>query len=719
MADGARTEAVGTEAVGTEASAGAAEETVHRPNLSDPSLYINRELSWLEFNERVLAQARQERHPLLERVRFISISETNLDEFFMIRVAGLQQQVAAELPNPVPDGMTPEEQLSRIREHTEEFFAEQRRILHEEIAPELEEAGIHLVPHKKLSRSEKKHLRGRFADEILPILTPLAIDPAHPFPHISNLSLNLLVVIEEGDGRPAYARVKVPTTIDRWVRIADEEPARDGERPGMRLVRVEEMIAANLDELFPGKKISACYVFQVTRNADFVIEEDEASDLLQAIEDELESRWFGQSVRLVVTEEMPKELREWLAPNLGVAPSAVYAVPEPINLADLEELTHLDRPELLYPPFTPRVPPEIRSSRSITQAIRQGDILLYHPYDSFAPVVEFVRAAAADPNVLAIKQTLYRVGSNSPIVEALSEARDEQTQVAVLVELKARFDEEPNIGWARQLEARGVHVAYGIVGLKTHAKVCLVVRREGSDKNALRRYVHMGTGNYNPSTSRIYTDFSYFTDDPELGEDSTDLFNYLTGYSEHQEYNKLLVAPSTLRGGLYRLIEGQAEKARRGESARILCKMNSLTDPGMIEAFYEASQAGVKIDLIIRGICCLRPGLEGISDNIRVVSIVGRFLEHARVFAFGEGEDEEMYLGSADLMQRNLDRRVENVYPLREQRHRERIHHILDLQLRDTANAWELKPDGTYEELSPPEGEKPLDSQATLLEDPG
>jgi polyphosphate kinase len=687
-------------------------DVARRPSLSDPSLYINRELSWLAFNDRVLAQARDERHPLLERVRFVSISETNLDEFFMIRVAGLQQQVASELPNPVPDGMTPEEQLFRIHDHTEDFFAEQRRILRKEIFPALEEAGIRLVPHQKLKAAEKKNLRERFAREILPILTPLAIDPAHPFPHISNLSLNLLVVIED-DGRKVMARVKVPNTIDRFIRLPEENPDGQG-RPEVRLVRTEEIIAANLDELFPGKEVASSYVFQVTRNADFVIEEDEAADLLQAVEDEIEGRWFGQSVRLLVTEAMPEDLREWLAMNLRIDPGSVYAVPEPLGLGDLQDLTHLDRSDLLYPPFTPRIPPEIRTARSITSAVRQGDILLYHPFDSFAPVVEFVRAAASDPNVLAIKQTLYRVGSNSPIVEALSEARDEQTQVAVLVELKARFDEEPNITWARRLESRGVHVAYGIVGLKTHAKICLVVRREGS---SLRRYVHMGTGNYNPSTARIYTDFSYFTDDPSLAEDASDLFNHLTGYSEQEEYHELLVAPFSLREGILRLIEEQTERARKGEPARITCKLNSLTDPRIIEALYEASQAGVRIDLVVRGICCLKPGLEGISENIRVVSLVGRFLEHSRALAFGEGEGERIYLGSADLMQRNLDRRVEQLFPLREQRHRDKVRRLLELQLADTANAWELRPDGSFERLRPQEEEEPLDSQALLLEE--
>ncbi|MGH3089825.1 MAG: polyphosphate kinase 1 [Rubrobacteraceae bacterium] len=688
-------------------------DTVRRPNLSDPSLYINRELSWLGFNDRVLAQAFDERHPLLERIRFISITETNLDEFFMIRVAGLQQQVVAELPNPVPDGMTPEEQLARIREHTKRFFEEQRRAL-SEILSELEDEGVRVVSHKKLRAAEKRELRERFAREVLPVLTPLAIDPAHPFPHISNLSLNLLVVIEDR-GRNVSARVKVPTTIGRFMRLPDREP-EDGGRPEMRLVRIEEVIAANLDELFPGKNVAASYVFQVTRNADFVIEEDEASDLLQAIEDELAGRWFGQGVRLVVTDTVPDELREWLLENLRIGEGAVYSVPEPLGLADLEELTHLDRPELLYPPVTPKVPREIRNARSITQAVRQGDILLYHPYESFAPVVEMVRAAASDPDVLAIKQTLYRVGSNSPIVNALSDARDEQTQVAVLVELKARFDEQPNIGWARMLESQGVHVAYGLVGLKTHAKLCLVVRREG---NGLRRYIHLGTGNYNPSTARVYTDFSYFTDDPALAEDVSDLFNHLTGYSEQEEYQELMVAPLGIREGILAMIEDQTQKARAGETARITAKTNALTDPRIIEALYEASQAGVKIELVIRGICCLRPGIEGVSDNIRVVSLVGRFLEHARIFAFGEDDEAKVYLGSADLMQRNLDRRVEQLFPLREEAHRQKVRRILDLQLADTANSWELRRDGSFERLRPPEGEEPLDSQAVLLEERG
>lgn len=683
--------------------------------LTEPELYINRELSWLQFNDRVLHQARERRHPLLERVRFVAISETNLDEFFMIRVAGLQQQLASERPNPVPDGMSPEEQLAQIQVHTRAFFAEQRRILREELLPELEAEGIRIVPYNRLDRREKEELRREFEREILPILTPLAIDPAHPFPHISNLSLNLLVVIRDR-GREVLARLKVPNTLKRFLRISPpQEPPEPGQHHEVNLVRLEEVVAANLDELFPGKEIVASYVFQVVRNADLVIQEDEAADLLRAVEDELGQRQFGQSVRLVVTGEMPGELREWLAGHLGVDHSAIFAVEEPLGLADLEELTHASRPDLLYPPIAPRIPEEFKKGRSIFASIRQGDILLYHPYDSFAPVVDFVRAGATDGGVLAIKQTLYRVGTNSPIIEALLEARDERTQVAVLVELKARFDEEPNIGWARQLEARGVHVAYGIVGLKTHAKICLLVRRE---EGGLRRYLHLGTGNYNPSTARAYTDFSYFTADPDLGEDGTDLFNSLTGYSEQEEYRKLLVAPGRMRRRLLQMIEREAEKAAGGRPARIVCKINQLTDPEMIRALYRASRAGVRIDLIVRGTCCLKPGIPGVSENIRVVSLVGRFLEHARAYVFGAGEDEEIYLGSADLMERNLDRRVEIIFPLRDEASRRKVRRILQLQLSDTANAWELGPDGSYERLRPEEGKEPLDSQALLLEEP-
>ncbi|MDP9351133.1 MAG: polyphosphate kinase 1 [Chloroflexota bacterium] len=683
------------------------------PNLADPKLYINRQLSWLEFNDRVLAQAEDHRHPLLERVRFLSISETNLDEFYMIRVAGLQKQASTERQSSTPDGMTTEEQLSEIRWRVDRFFRKQRHILRRDLMPELRQAGIHLVPHARLSASKQEELRQRFQREILPILTPLAVDPSHPFPHVSNLSLNLLVAIEDSD-RDVFARVKVPNNLPRFWRVSGRPSAKipPGTHQPVELVRLEEIIASNLDELFPGHHVRDSYVFQLTRDADLVIQEDEAADLLQAIEEELGQRRFGEGVRLVVGTDMPEPVRGWLAGQLGVGTDKIHAVPDPIGLSQLSELTHLDRPHLLYPPLTPHSPLESVGESSIFSGIARSDLLLYHPFDTFVPVVDFVRAASVDPDVLAIKQTLYRVGLNSPIVESLLEARDEDTQVAVLVELKARFDEEPNIGWARQLEAEGVHVSYGFVGLKTHAKICLIVRREES---GLRRYVHLGTGNYNPSTARVYTDFSYFTDDPVLAEDVADLFNFLTGYSKQDQYHKLLVAPVTMRRGLLSMIEEQRQRALRGEHARITCKANSLTDRQIIEALYRSSQAGVRIDLIIRGICCLRPDLPGLSENIRVVSLVGRFLEHARVYAFGEGDQVKMYLGSSDLMERNLDGRVETLFPLEEPQHRARVRRILDLQIADTCNVWELGRDGCYSRVQPAEGKPPLDSHALLL----
>lgn len=682
--------------------------------LTDPSLYTNRELSWLAFNERVLAQATQTRHPLLERVRFVAISETNLDEFFMKRVPGLQRQRTAGRQKPVPDGMTPNEQLSEIRERAKALATRQRRILREELLPELEKSGIRLVSFEQLPAEKKRELRSMFETEMLPLLTPLAVDPAHPFPHISNLSLNLLVVIQE-DGRAVLARIKVPSTLDRFVRVSSSEESSGRRQKEIELVRLEEIMATNLDQLFPGEDVEAAYVFQVTRDADISVQEDEADDLLQAVEDELEERRFGRSVRLVVESGMPEELRSWLAGHLGVGEDSIYEVEQPVRLGDLEDLADLDRSDLLYPPIEPHVPPELKGDGSIFSAIREGDVLLYHPYDSFTPIVNFVRSAADDHDVQAIKQTLYRSGSSSPIIEALADARDDDTQVAALVELKARFDEEPNIGWARQLEDRGVHVAYGIMGLKTHTKLCLVVRNETA---GLRRYMDLGTGNFNPKTARLYTDFSYLTDDPDLGADLSDLFNYLTGYSKQEKFRKLLVAPVTLRERILKLIDREREKAANGQQARILTKMNQLTDPEVIEALYRASRSGVRIDLIVRGTCRLRPGIEGVSDNIRVVSIVGRFLEHARAYVFGEGADEEFYLGSADLMERNLDRRVEQLFPLPEGRNREKVRRIMELQLADTANAWKLKSDGSYEPILPEEGKKPLDSQSRLLEEP-
>lgn len=683
-------------------------------DFSNPSLYFNRQLSWLAFNARVLEQAKQKRHPLLERIRFLAISETNLDEFFMIRVSGLQKQVAAERSRTNPDGMTPEEELARIHSITEGFFAEQRRVLNEELLPHLRDAGIYVSLYASLSDEEKTELRQVFTEELLPILTPLAIDTSHPFPHISNLSLNLLVVIAEG-GLTVRARLKVPNNVPRFMRVRDRiTPSSDRLHGPVKLVRIEEVIAANLDKLFPGKHVVDSYVFQVTRDADIVIQEDEASDLLEAIEYELDRRQFGESVRLVVTSRMPEPVRQWLASHLGINMNEIYSVPEPIALGSFEELAHLDRPDLLYPPLIPHSPPQLQGEANILSAIAEEDMLLYHPFDSFVPVIEYVRRAVTDPDVLAIKQTLYRVGRHSPIVESLLEARDEETQVAVLVELKARFDEEPNIGWARQLEASGVHVAYGLVGLKTHAKVSLIVRK-GED--GIQRYVHLGTGNYNPNTARVYTDFSLFTDDKDICDDVSDLFNYLTGYSEHADYKRLLVAPFNLRSRLLELINRERDRAERGDPASITLKVNSITDQGMIEALYRASQAGVRVDLIVRGICCLRPGIVGVSDNIRVVSLVGRFLEHARIYMFGTPGDEDIWLSSGDLMERNLDGRVEAAFPIRNASLRRKVKKVVNLQLRDNVNSWELAMDGTYTQLAPSEGELIVDSHAILLKE--
>ena len=681
--------------------------------LSDPRVYLNRQLSWLKFNERVLAQAEDPRHPLLERVRFVSISETNLDEFFMIRVSGLQRQVAAHSSRVESDEMLPEDQLARIQEHTVWFLAEQRRILDQILLPALREEGVHVAPFAALKPRDIRDLRQRFAQDILPILTPLAIDPTHPFPHISNLSLNLLVVIQDKERGELMARVKIPTNVPRFMRLPGEGSSN---RDSVRLVRLEEVMAANLDLLFRGATIVDNYVFQVTRDADIVIQETEADDLLEALEDELDRREFGDTVRLVVGLDMPERWREWLVRHLGVPQGALYEVSEPLGLGALSELTRLDRPQLVYPPLTHRMPAELQDKSPILSALDSSDILLYHPYDSFSPVVDFVRSASVDDRTLAIKQTLYRVGPRSPVVEALLQARDNDVEVAATVELKARFDEEPNIEWARRLESAGVHVAYGMLGLKTHAKVCLVVRQE---EGGIRRYAHLGTGNYNPGTARVYTDFSFFTGDPKLCEDVANLFNYLTGHSAYDRYRKLLVAPVDFRPRILRLIKRECTRARSGEKAELNFKMNGLNDPLIIRELYRASRSGVKVNLIVRGICCLRPGLPGLSENIRVISIVGRFLEHARVYAFGTQDRARVYLGSGDLMQRNLDGRVEALFPIETERHRMRVLKILDLQLSDNLNAWELKPDGTYERIRATDGDAKVDSQAILLAEAG
>ncbi|MGC9520708.1 MAG: polyphosphate kinase 1 [Anaerolineae bacterium] len=703
------------------------EQVKDRPavDLNDPALYFNRELSLLRFNYRVLVEALDEdRHPLLERVKFLSIFFNNMDEFFMIRVSGLRRQLAAGFVEAPPDGMTPAEQLAAIRQELLPMLDEAMDCWQNDLIPKLHAEGIHILSYDDLKGKQRRLLRRHFEREIFPVLTPLAFDPGHPFPHISNLSHNLAVVVEDPLKGRRFARVKIPGVFPRLLRIPEEDHAESYETLGLasvadtNFVWIDEVITENLDMLFPGMKVIAAYPFRVTRDADLEIEEDEASDLLASIEESVGMRQFGSAVRLEVDKAMPKNVRDILLDNLGIAPYLLYAVDGAIGLANLMQLTELNMPELKDPSFIPYTPRSLASGRSTFAAIRrQRNILLYHPYDSFSPVVDFLLEAARDPQVLAIKQTLYRVGPNAPVVAALLEARENGKQVAVLVELKARFDEENNIVWAKALERAGVHVIYGLVGLKTHAKICMVVRRE---HDGIVRYVHLGTGNYNATTARIYTDLGYFTVDPDIGADAADLFNALTGYSRKQEYRKLLVAPGNMRERIIDRIEREIAVHREYGNGYLAFKMNQLVDPDCIQALYRASQAGVKIDLQVRGTCCIRPGLPGVSETISVTSIVGRFLEHPRIYYFRNNGDEEMLLGSADLMPRNLDHRVETLFPVDDQELLRAVRDkILRVHLQDNVQAWQLLPDGGYERRRPAPGEAPLNSQLWMVEHRG
>lgn len=652
-------------------------------------LLFNRELSWLEFNRRVLEEALEAKQPLLERLKFLCIFSSNLDEFFMIRVSGLKQQVAVGVTELSPDGMTPVAQLKAINECLRPMISQQTRCITEEVLPGLEAHGISIMPYRALSDRQRRALNAYFMENVFPVLTPLAVDHSHPFPYISNLSLNLGVVVaarrQAGDEN-RFARVKVPPVVPRLVPTGESES---------EFVLLEEVIAANIDTLFPGMETSGCYPFRVTRDADIEIEEDEAGDLLRMIEEQLRKRRFGSCVRLEVSSNMPGEMMRYLATEMKLAAEDVYSVEGPLAVSDFLSLHSLERPELKYKPFSPTLPTPLRTGEPIFEVLKRQDVLVHHPYDSFSTIADFFTASAADPNVLAIKTTLYRTGTDSPIIEALSEASERGKQVAALVELKARFDEENNIVWARQLERAGVHVVYGLLGLKTHCKLTLVVRREG---DLLRRYVHIGTGNYNPATARIYTDLGLLTANQEVGADATDLFNYLTGFSKQSHYRRLIVAPLNLRQKMTALIERETAHHNEGREAGIIAKLNSLTDTKIIRSLYEASQAGVKIDLIVRGICTLRPGVPGLSESINVISIVGRFLEHSRIYYFANGGEEELYIGSADLMLRNLDRRVELMAPIEDYRLRSMLKSsILEPYLRDNVNARRLLSDGSYE----------------------
>jgi polyphosphate kinase len=686
--------------------------------VDNPALYINRELSWIRFNRHVLDEARDNSHPLLEKVKFLAIFANNLDEFFMIRVSGLQRQVLKGVLKLPPDGMTPSQQLDTVRQMLLPELGTQSDTWCNEILPQLDAAGIHIHIYSDLTDDQKKCMHKFFVNEVFPVLTPLAFDSAHPFPFISNLSLNLAIIVRDAAKKEYFARVKVPTNLfSRLVRVPEPSGINRSDDYDVHFVYLEEIIAAHLDMLFPGLEVMASFPFRITRDADLEIEVDEASDLLTTVEEIMEQRAKGKPVRIELDCSMHDNICHMLEKKLGITSDMLFPVSRPVGMADLMQLMSLDRPDLKDTPFLPSISSDLAEGKDIFSAIRRRDILLYHPYDSFTPVVNFIRQAAHDPDVLAIKITLYRVGSNSPVVNALMEARENGKAVAALIELKARFDEENNIGWARALEHAGVHVVYGVVGLKVHAKLCMVVRRE---KDGIRSYVHLGTGNYNATTSRIYTDFGFFTCDRQIGEDVANLFNFLTGYARIEKYQKLLVAPVTLRNGIIDRIDREIIAHSERGDGHIIFKMNALVDPLCIAALYRASQAGVRVELQVRGICCLRPGIAGISENITVSSIVGRFLEHARIYYFHNRGSEEVFLGSADLMPRNLERRVEVLFPVENPSLRNNIiTTILPVQLNDTIKVRLLNSDGSYERRRPSDTTPPLNAQLWLVDHRG
>ena len=682
---------------------------------SRAELFFNRELGLLEFHGRVLEEAFDERNPLLERLKFLSIFSSNLDEFFMIRVSGLKEELEHEVETS-PDGLTPAQQLAKCRERTLALIAEQSRCLREDVLPRLDETGISVVTYDSLSRHEKERLADYFVEKVLPVLTPLAVDPSHPFPYISPLSLNIGLIVNPPKNiksitsrkliDPRFVRIKVPSVLPRLVPVGASNS---------RFVLLEEIISANINALFPGMEPGPCHYFRVTRDADIDIREEEAEDLLSSIQEELRQRRFGTPVRLEVSAGMPDEMIEYLVSSLNLAAEDVYKFDGPLNIQDLMSLYDQDRPDLKDAPFTPRTPEWFKAHKSIFDAIMERDRMLHHPYDTYACVTEFINQAVDDPDVMAIKICLYRTGPDSPIPPALIRASEAGKQVTALIELKARFDEEHNIEWARKLDEAGVHVVYGIVGLKTHGKLTLVVRREG---DTLRRYVHIASGNYNPTTSCTYTDLGMFTVDDEIGRDATELFNYLTGFSEQRHYRKLMVAPVELREKFNALLDREIEHKRRGRPARIIAKFNRLADLQIIEKLYEVSRAGVEVDLIVRGICMLRPGIPGLSENIRVRSIVGRFLEHSRVFWFANGGDDEVYIGSADWMARNLKHRIEVVAPVSDPQAKRYLRDVLlDAYLTDNTKARELQPDGRYTPVVT--DSEPFDSQEYFIGRPG
>ena len=682
-------------------------------DLRSPALYINRELSWLDFNRRVLHEALDERTPLLERVKFLAIFASNLDEFYQVRVACIRDQVGAHLVETTPDAMHPESQLRAIAAEVRRQLEAHGSCLRDEVIPALADRGIELVLNQDaVSDEDVEYVKRYFTDNVFPVLTPLAVDPAHPFPYISNLSLSLAVVLRGDTGEERFARVKVPKILPRWVPLPG----------GHRYVPLELVIAINLESLFPGVEILGSYPFRITRNTDLEIDPDEADDLLELIQEEVRNRRFGEVVRLEVDPAMPETLRGLLLAELNddkgsdgvpLTSEDVYEVGGLLDATDLLTIAAIEIPELRDPGFVPVVPARLAGGRNMFDVIRDGDVFVHHPYESFAASVErFIQTAAEDPDVLAIKMTLYRTGGDSHLARMLVQAAERGKQVAVLVELQARFDEENNIRWAQRFEDVGVHVSYGVAGLKTHAKVILVVRREGDQ---IRRYVHIGTGNYAPRTARLYTDFGVFSCDPDLGADLSDLFNVLTGFASPQGYRKLVVAPGGMRRRLKEMIRKEIQHAQTGSPARIFAKMNALVDAEMISLLYEASRAGVTVDLLVRGICCLRPGIPNVSDKIRVVSIIGRFLEHSRAWYFGNGESE-VYIGSADWMPRNLDRRIEAAVPLETPAHRDTVRELLELMWKDNRQAWEMRAEGVWTQRHPADGEREIATHKVMME---
>ena len=676
-----------------------------------PDHYLNRELSWLEFNARVLEEAADPANPWLERLKFLSIVSSNLDEFFEIRVSGLQQQVYAgvEPQDFGADGMAPAEQLAAIDRRAHEQVAGQYRVLKAEVFPGLAEVGIERVRWSDLTPAERRQAAGFFRASVFPVLTPLAIDPGHPFPHVHNKSLNIALLVERKNGglpRRHFAVVQVPAVLDRVMIVSRAEKS-------VRFILLEDLIAEHLGELFGHLKVVNHTVFRVTRNSDLSIQEDDAEDLLETIEESLRQRMRSDPVRLEISADASDLFVEMLTEAHDLEARDVYRVDGPVDVTALMALHRLEGfARALDEPLVPRVPPPFAAQDDVFQVIRGRDVLVHLPYESFSCVVDFINQAADDPQVLAIKQTLYRTSGGSPIIAALARAAQNGKQVTALVELKARADEQANIAWARMLEQAGVHVVYGIVGLKTHCKAALVVRREAE---GIRRYVHLSTGNYNPATARVYTDLGLFTADPDFGEDVSALFNLLTGYAEGYEWKKLLVAPLDLRERIIGLIEREEQHAKAGKPARIIVKMNALVEPSVIDALYRASTAGVSIDLVIRGICCLKPGLPGVSERIRVISIVDKFLEHSRIFYFENAGAPEVWLASADWMPRNFWRRIETVFPIQDDTIKQRIiNDILRLVLADNVKARELKADGTYRRRTPSEGEAPVRSQVAL-----